>query len=268
MIDHSVLKQQWEQGFCVFPQFLNQERVERLREICDRILEQWLDRLPAASRNAPSTNMAYLTEPHYFQTNTEELLELLEFVADPEILRILTSIAGEKPLFNNTQYFFNNPLSPSWEGDWHRDTQFLAPEPELEQQRMQQFTGVHFRVALLPDSCFAYVPASEQRWDSSEEYAIRKGEGKPKNDRTMPNQQTIHLNLGDGLLFHAWGIHRGIYQQQIPRRTLDVIYQWGGICDYFPPPPTCFQEQAVLDRLSPGAKEFFDYFVQTYESFW
>ncbi|HEY9696103.1 MAG TPA: phytanoyl-CoA dioxygenase family protein [Trichocoleus sp.] len=137
LMDCPELKQQWKQGFCVFPQFLSQERVERLREICDRVLEQWLNRLPAASRNAPFANMAYLREPDYFRTNAEDLLELLEFIAAPEILEILTSIASAPLLFNNTQYFFNNPLSPSWEGEWHRDTQFLAPDPELEQKRMQ-----------------------------------------------------------------------------------------------------------------------------------
>jgi len=109
--------------------------------------------------------MAYLTEPNYFNKNSSWLIELLEFIADRKIIEILEFISGEKLLFHNTQYFFN-PVDKSWKGIWHRDTQFLAPEVELEKQRIKHNTGVHFRVAFLADDYLEYVPGSEKRWDT------------------------------------------------------------------------------------------------------
>ena len=81
-----------------------------------------------ASERAKASNIAYLTERRrYFRAQEGDLLRLLEFVADPRIVSLLSHLSGEVPLFHNTQYFYN-PARLSWDGDWHRDTQFLAPE--------------------------------------------------------------------------------------------------------------------------------------------
>ena len=85
----------------------------------------------------------------------------------------------------------------------------------------------------------------------------------------MPGSKKIELGAGDACLFHAWGIHRGTYRADVPRRTLDIIYGWGGACDYCPPPPMCFTDQDLLARLSPSARNFFDYFIKTvYSEYW
>jgi hypothetical protein len=133
-------------GYAVTPGFLAAQEVDRLRWICDHVLEQAVeeDRSRAAARN-----IAYLTEQRYFRSRADDLLKLLEFIADDRIVSLLSHIAGEMPLFHNTQYFYNSTLSH--DGEWHRDTQFLAPEETLERQRTKQHTGVHFRVAFLPD---------------------------------------------------------------------------------------------------------------------
>jgi hypothetical protein len=152
---------------------------------------------------------------------------------------------------------------------WHRDSQFLAPEPEQERQRMQAFSGVHFRIAFLPDSYLEYVPGSEQRWDTPAEHAIRKGlDGQRSDTSDMPGKQTLYLKPGDGLLFHAWGIHRGNYNLDKPRRTLDILYQWGAPLTDFPPSPTCFQQPDLLLQLSDRARQFFQRFINTYQPYW
>lgn len=269
MLDLATVKQQWEQqGFCILPNFLSALRCQQLQPICDRILNQWLSAQSSSQSAGNWINMAFLTDPVYFQHHEAELIALLEFIADPQILEILQFVAGQSLLFHNTQYFFPPPHQ-SFLGSWHRDTQFMASEPQLEQQRMQSATGVHFRVALLADACLEYVPGSEKRWDTVEEYAIRKGlDGKASNSEQMSGKQTLQLQPGDALFFHAWGIHRGIYNKDIPRRTFDLIYQWGNPCDYCPPPATCFQHEHLLRQLSPQAQEFFNYFIQTYQRYW
>lgn len=263
-----IKNQLQNEGFCLIPNFMDAASVDKLKIICDDILQQWLESVSDSIQGYYIANMAFLTEPVYFKHHPYRLIELLELIADKKILEILNSIAGKKVLFHNTQYFFN-PISKSWKGIWHRDTQFLAPEPELEKKRMIEATAVHFRIAFLKDSCLEYVPGSEQRWDTPEEYTMRKGEnGKQQSSEHMPGKRRITLNEGDALLFHAWGIHRGIYDVNTPRRTLDIIYQWGKPCDYCPPPPTCFRKSDLLKQLSPSAQEFFSHFIKTYEKYW
>ena len=251
-----------ESGLVVIPGFLDPLEIAELRLICDHVLQQAIAEAPD---RANASNIAYLTEPRYFHSHEAALLRLLEFVADQRIVSLLTRLSGEFPLFHNTQYFYN-PASMSWDGDWHRDTQFLAPKPALEQERMKQHTGIHFRVAFVADSQLEYVPASERRWDLAGELEIRKGTEPRRSD--MPGSKKIELRVGDACLFHAWGIHRGTYRADIPRRTLDIIYGWGGTCDYCPPPPMCFTNRDLLARLSPSARNFFDYFIKTYSGYW
>jgi hypothetical protein len=256
-----IVKHWRAHGYAIIPGFLTAHEIDRLRRICDHVLEQVTGEDP---RLAAARNIAYLTEQRYFRSREDDLLNLLEFIADERIVSILRHIAGEMPLFHNPQYFCNP--TESHDGEWHRDTQFLAPDEALERQRMKQHIGVHFRVAFLPDRQLEYVPGSEQRWDTPEELSIRKGDHPTGSD--MPGRITIDLAPGDACLFHAWGIHRGTYRSAIPRRTLDIIYGWGGMCDYAPPRPMCFTDPKLLARLSPHAREFFDHFIHSYQRHW
>lgn len=256
-----IAKKWRAQGFAVIPGFLTAPEVDSLRRICDYVLQQAIEGDP---RRAAARNIAYLTEQRYFGSREDDLLKLLEFIADDRIVAIISHVAGEMPLFHNTQYFYNP--TQSHDGEWHRDTQFLAPGEVLERERMKQHTGVHFRVAFLPDRQLEYVPRSEQRWDTPEELSIRKGDAPTHPD--MPGRTRIDLAPGDACLFHAWGIHRGTYRAEIPRRTLDIIYGWGGVCDYSPPPPMCFTDASLLARLSPQARKLFDHFIHSYQRSW
>src|SRR5215210_4219059 len=140
------------QGFAIIRNFLSTQEINTLRRICDHVLEQSIEEEP---RRAAARNIAYLTERRYFESHEADLLQLLEFIADDRIVSLLSHIAGEIPLFHNTQYF-HNPTQ-SHDGEWHRDSQFLAPEEGLERQRMKQHTGVHFRIAFLPDRPLEYI---------------------------------------------------------------------------------------------------------------
>ena len=256
------LKTQWDtDGYVVFPNFINEFEVQKLRGICDRVLNYICAKREARGEYKDITNIAALTEKKYFGNDLFSLLELLEFIASPPILKILEEIAGEMPLFHNTQYFYQ-PKFASWAGNWHRDSQFDAPDIELEKIRMAQFTGIHFRVAFLEDDCLEYVPGSHKRWDTEIEFKIRKGTN--PSFVNMPDRQRIHLQPGDACLFHAWGIHRGSYRTDKLRRTLDIIYGWGGRC-YFTPSLTCFSDSSILSYLSEPARQFFNYFVETYQ---
>ena len=262
-MDVEQIIKEWNNcGVAIIPRFLQPSEMTELKRICDHVLEQAIAEAPDC---ANASNIAYLTEHKYFHAHETDLLRLLEFVADQRVVSLLTRLSGELPLFHNTQYFYN-PAVCSWNGDWHRDTQFLAPEAALERERMKQHTGVHFRVAFLPDSQLEYVPGSERRWDLPAELEIRKGV--QPNFPNMPGRKRLELRAGDACLFHAWGIHRGTYRADITRRTLDIIYGWGGACSYCPPSPMCFLDRELLARLSPAARSFFEYFISVYKPYW
>ncbi|MEB3282969.1 MAG: phytanoyl-CoA dioxygenase family protein [Lyngbya sp.] len=260
-------KQNWNKnGFFIVRKLLGLSEVEGLKLICDRILNQWIIQSKNPEKTANLTNMAFLTEPRYFSEYPQQLTRLLNLISSDKILDILENIFDFPLLFHNTQYFFN-PANRTRPGDWHRDQQFDAKTEEIERLRMQNTVGIHVHIAFLPDNNLEYIPGSQCRWDSPEELNIRKGlNGKPKNSEDIPNSTRIHLDVGDAVFFNAWGIHRGNYIAEIPRRTFDIIY--GTIPDWYTPPPTCFLQENIFAELTPRQQLFFQRFIESYKNQW
>lgn len=267
MMNSEAIKSRWEQdGYVVVRGLFDSTRTEELRQICDRVLEQWLEESTQPEEAANSTNMAFLTEPRYFRQHPEHLKILLNAIADEKIFGVLEHLLKTGPLFHNTQYFFE-PRSYSRGGDWHRDQQFGATDEETEKRRMLETVGIHAHIAFLPDNNLELVPGSHARWDTPEELRIRKGlNGLEKNSPAMPGAQRIYLDAGDAVFFSAWGIHRGNYLAGMPRRTFDAIY--GTKPGWNTPPPTCFLQTGVLDDLTPQAQKFFRRFTDAYREKW
>lgn len=102
-MDPTEIKRRWEEeGVCIIPGFIETPRVERLRSICDSILDQWFEAEAgaggggggASEGRVEATNMAFLTDPVYFKDDEGALVELLELIADESILGVLHTIAG------------------------------------------------------------------------------------------------------------------------------------------------------------------------------
>jgi hypothetical protein len=254
---------EWNQnGFFCIPRFLDEATGERLRQACDAVLDRVRAEQDGYGYGHDGANIAYLTEPECFHDARPLLLRLLEFIANPEVLAYIRRLGPGEPLFHNTQYF-HEQVTRDWDGAWHRDTQFETPDPEQERMRMQRDVGLHFRVAFEFDDRLQYVPGSHKRWDTAQEFAIRKGSNPTEPD--MPNRTRIVLNPGDACVFHAWGIHRGTYRRHL-RRTLDIIYGFGPAESA--PAPTCFQTADILTELSDPARAFFTRFIETYVGRW
>lgn len=263
----NLLKHQWEKhGYFVIPQLFESDLIEELKTICDRIFQAWINHSSDPEKFANFTNMAFLTEPCYFIDYPQELTVLLNAIAHPKILSILAQIIDQDLIFHNTQYFFN-PTSYTRSGDWHRDQQFAVPDEVTEQSIMENNVGIHVHIAFLADHNLEYIPGSHRRWDTPQEREIRKGlNGKKPSSSEMLNSHRIYLNCGDAVFFDAWGIHRGNYIADIPRRTFDIIY--GTSCDWCIPSPTCFLQPNLLKQLTPQAQAFFHKFIHTYHHYW
>ena len=250
-----------ENGYVVLPGFLEPARIARLRTICDRVLTHWYAEEPRPGR---LTNMAFLTEPRYFDGRREELIDLLNLVAAPDVLTALETLDLGEPLFHNTQYFMEAGTE-DWAGPWHRDSQFLSQSISVEKQRIAAEPSVHFRLALLDDARLDYVPGSERRWDHHDEEAVRRKAG---GMGAIAGATNIPLRAGDAVIFNAWGIHRGHYGPAPERRTLDLLYVFDEPLHWAPPPITCFGDATLLDDLTPDARRFFAGFVEAVSPYW
>lgn len=249
-------------GYVVLPRFMGWRDRERLRAACDRAERAWRAGMPSDRRQGPLSNMAYLTDPRWYSDGRVPA-EILEFVADGRVLDLISAITGGVPLFHNTQYFMEQQ-GADWDGEWHRDTQFLAPDGEAERQHMAEGTGVHFRIALADDPWLRIVPGSHRRWDTAQEWAIRRerGEGAPEGAVVVP------LKAGDALLFHAWSIHQGLYRRTPKRRTFDAIYMTRGTGERALPPQACMPTAARMASLPRQARAFYERFAHTYRRAW
>ena len=234
----------------------------RLRAACDRAERTWRNGLPAPRRDSPLSNMAYLTDPRWYDDRRVPA-EILQFVADRSVLDLIEAITGGAPLFHNTQYFMEQ-RGADWEGEWHRDTQFLAPDAATERRHIAESTGVHFRVALEDDPWLRIVPGSHRRWDTAQEWAIRREgrRGDPVGAVAVP------LKAGDAMLFHAWSIHQGLYRRQPARRTLDVIYMTRGSGERALTPKVCMPSELRMASLPRDARAFYERFARTYRRAW
>ena len=126
------------------------------------------------------------------------------------------------------------------------------------------------QVALVPSDDVEFVPLSHLRWDTPEEYLIRRGNG-GENSRSnaMPGALRVALQPGDILAFNPYGLHRGRYHADKPRRTLMLTYTRTSRpnYDYFSHQPW-FLQQGYMEAFKPKTRAFLQPFVQAYQEEW
>lgn len=271
------LREQWEnEGYVVLSGVFDKARTARLQTICEAILAQWRTNNP--EKNQPgggpdATVMRHLNHPGYFGEHPAWLGELMDAVADEKVLDVARTILSDEPLFRCTSFFFN-PLADGRDGNWHRDSQFSATSDEDEQatiiKLIRSGTSIQMQIPLVPSDDIEYIPGSHVRWDTPEEYQIRRADGGNNNrSNAMPGALRLDLAPGDAALFNPYGIHRGRYHTDRLRRTLMLTYTKASAphCDYFSNQPW-FLAPGYLDDLKPTTRAFFDRFVAQYTPFW
>lgn len=272
------LAEHWaKEGYIIVRGLFDSERVERLKPLCESILAQWRIENPEKGQpgGSPASNvMRHLNHPGYFRDSPEGRIEILEAAAAPEVLEVGHQLFSEPARFRCTSLFFN-PLEDGRDGNWHRDSQFRSETDEEEQALMRErahpATGVQLQVALISNDDVEFVPRSHLRWDTPEEYHIRKADGEANNRSSdMPDALRIALEPGDAVAFNPMGLHRGRYHVDIPRRTLMLTYRASSspkVFDYFSDQPW-FLEDGYLDGLSDHATTFYQAYIDTYQEDW
>jgi ectoine hydroxylase-related dioxygenase (phytanoyl-CoA dioxygenase family) len=271
------LRMMWEtEGYVVQRGIFDPERTARLRTLCDGILAQWRTNNPETNQpggKPDATVMRHLNHPGYFRAHPAARHDLMDAIADPQVLAVARTILGEDPLFRCTSLFFE-PLEGGKDGNWHRDSQFGTPDDREEEAVIARLSSagnsIQMQIALVPSDDVEYVPGSHLRWDRPAEYAIRKADGGEHNrSNEMPGAVRLALAAGDAALFNPYGLHRGRYHTGRPRRTLMLTYTRSSVpaCDYFSNQPW-FLEPGYLDDLKEPTRAFFEPFVAQYQEFW
>jgi len=273
------LKRQYvETGVIHVPRLLDASRTARLRVISEHCLCQW--RLRGGDSNPDAISMPHLNDSEYFAGSRQWLVNLLDIVADPGILAAVEEVIGGKALFRSTQLFFN-PLLTSREGNWHRDSQFLHPNHQADDQRVLaeanevansgKTSAIQLQIALVPTDDVEYVPGSHLRLDTPDEHYIRFADNQKYNrSNLMPGAVRTYQQPGDAAAFNPWGLHRGRYQAEKYRRTVMLTYthaDFARLEDGFSNQPW-FLSEGYLDGVKPGTKTFFEEFIKAYRHFW
>ena len=228
----SNIKQSWAtDGIATVRKLWPPDDVDRLARACERILTQWrmLNPENGDPGGGPDAHvMRHLNHPGYFEDHDDERILMLEAIASSVAIGFAEDILQTDVLFRCTSLFFN-PHETSVDGNWHRDSQFHAPDENDEKQliaeRAHPGTSVQMQIALIPSDDIEFVPGSHQRWDTDDEYAIRRaGEGANNRSKDMPDALRIALQPGDAVAFNPFGLHRGRYHTDKPRLTLMLTY--------------------------------------------
>ena len=263
-------------GYVVARGLLDIRRVDSLLGVCEEVLRQWRIRDPqsrAEGAREDAQSMRHLNHPAYFANDRSGLLEILDSIADPRVLEVCAAILGEQPLFRCTSLFMN-PQQTSQDGSWHRDSQFQKPDVEEEKESVaaSQNSGeaIQLQIALVASRDVEFVPGSHRRWDTDEEFQIRRAAaGSNSRSNAMPGAVRIELEPGDAVAFNPYGLHRGRYHADKLRRTYMLTYTRSSLprYDYFSHQPW-FADEGYLDGVEPATREFLAPFVDAYAAQW
>jgi hypothetical protein len=274
-------------GYLIVRGAFDAARIRRLHECCEPAFEQWKrestkDNQPFGYGYGPTAwTLIHLNHPAYYREHPERLAVLLDAVADPLALRILADLFREEAVMMQINYYIDPP-GETRIGGWHRDCQFYPGADEEAQKRVVAEEAdppreLHMHIPLVPTQATEVVPGSHNRWDTAEEHHIRKNDASSDN---MPGRKIIQLQPGDLAFFHVNSLHRGMYIQGVPRRTIAVTFgraahprkataemmkTWRGYVATYQP---WFLKPGYLDGCAPATQEFFRRFIEVYRDSW
>lgn len=210
-----------EHSYAVVRGLFDAATTQRLREISERVLEQW--RRAPRSDNPPvspqANYMRHLNDPEYHRDHPDDLAFLLNAMGAPRVVEALNTALEEEYLFGMASLYFN-PAGASQDGFWHKDK--IGKEAEVSRVP-ETGAGLQMQIALVPTDDLELVPGSHLRDYSPEEHAICIADGGINNrSNDMPGAVRLSLEPGDAALFTQLCIHRGRYHADKLRRTMMI----------------------------------------------
>lgn len=207
-----------ENGYLLLENFFTETDLQAIEKILYKFHEKWMvDN--ASSFEKGVLNSHSLTSGNYL--DMEEKTALFQFISQQSIQEIIDTIYTDKPVFLNTQLFFD-PKDNSQKNYWHRDIQYTGLTVEEQKQAIKHQDVVHFRIPMKAELGIELIPKTHREWDLPHEFDVRNSLNNSKPSHDLERGKTIQLKRGDLLVFSANMIHRGIYGKD--RFSFDVIF--------------------------------------------
>ena len=216
-------KEYQQNGFVLRRGLLAPEMIARLVGIGDRVHEQWLDEHGDKARKHDLVNSTGLTGSRYFRPPFDAQRPVFfDALADDVLSNLLAAVFGDDLYFHGTQMFFNPPGGRR-RPYWHRDIQYMAYEETRQQALLGELCNLHVRFPLRPERRFMLVPGSHARWDTDLEQDVRLERSGHCSWEDLPSATAFDLYPGDILIFSAHMLHRGTYEGNNGRLSLDLM---------------------------------------------
>ena len=214
-------KQFEDKGYVVLNNFFEQDELDKIAPIVDRIYGQWQGKNHHALIEQQLINMHSLTHPDYFQGCRHERLRFFELIAPCKLTDALAHLFNTDIYFHNTQLFFN-PHSQDKQPYWHRDLQYSPIDDTIQAAEHSSLLSLHVRIPLVVEKGVELIPDTHRRWDTELERNVRFELNGHRNYEKLPGSVLIELEPGDVLIFSAQMIHRGNYALNPMRKALDL----------------------------------------------
>ncbi|HEX7230245.1 MAG TPA: phytanoyl-CoA dioxygenase family protein, partial [Candidatus Binatia bacterium] len=209
-------------GFVLRRRLLSPETVTRLLAIGERVHAQWLQENAEQARKHDLVNSTGLTATRYFHPPFDsERRIFFDALTDNALWDLLTGVFGDDLYFYGTQMFFN-PLDGR-RPYWHRDLQYMSYDETRQRELLGELCNLHVRIPLRSERHFMLVPGSHARWDNDLERDVRLESSGHRNWEDLPSATTLDLDPGDTLIFSAHMLHRGTYDGNHDRLSLDLM---------------------------------------------
>ena len=205
-------------GYSLHRNFFKEEEIAIIEPILIKFHNSWLKEHARHYANG-TLNSHSLTSSKYI--NNTEKKTLFDFIAQNKLYSLLEKLIPQQAKFLNTQLFFD-PKNANQENYWHRDIQYTGKSEEEQKQAIKTQNVLHFRIPLKTELGIELIPQTHRRWDSKEEYEVRKSLNNKKTSDELKNSKRFALKRKDLLIFSANMIHRGIYGKE--RFSFDIIY--------------------------------------------
>jgi hypothetical protein len=238
-----------QDGFVFERGLLSESVIERLVEIGERVHARWMEEHGDEARRQDLVNSTGLTASRYFSPPFQGQRALwFDALADDVLSQLVSRVFGDDLYFHGTQMFFN-PVAGVRRPYWHRDLQYMRCDEAKQRSLLGELCNLHIRLPLRPETRFMLVPGSHKRWDTDLERDVRLELAGHGSWEELPSARAFDLRPGDVLVFSAHMLHRGTYEGNGARLSLDVMV--GRVHPGFPvtPDPDQLPTPAELTRV-------------------
>ena len=230
MITDEMMADYDREGYAILKDIIPPERLPEVRRSYEETIEAAM-----SVGLAPRDEVTGFLQGYRFQNPHHPSLArrpLLEALGAPAILAFARRLCGEDAAMHGIAAFAMNE-EYDYRSSWHRDSYFAWGKDSPTERRLREverLPATQVLVALEDDASFWYVPGSHNRANTAEEEAgYDEGITGWDGDGTFPGALQVRLAAGSAVPFDARGIHRGLKEPGLRRRSLFIIYGDAGL---------------------------------------